>query len=59
MSSYDFLGIPMNLTATGPSRQATGPPRSGAGVAIGMLRGYHNVSWRSQRFKNSIEKAIN
>ena len=25
--------------ATGPLTQATGPPRSGGGVAIGMLRG--------------------
>ena len=26
-------------TSTGPPTQATGPPRSGAGVGIGMLRG--------------------
>ena len=25
--------------ATGPPTQATGPPRSGAGVGVGMLRG--------------------
>ena len=31
ISKYGFL--------TGPLTQATGPPRSGAGVAVGMLRG--------------------
>ena len=30
--------------AAGPPRQATGPSRSGAGVGVGMLRGYHDVS---------------
>ena len=38
-------------TNQGPPRQATGPPRSGAGVGVGMLTGYHNVSWKSQRFR--------
>ena len=27
------------MMATGPLRQATGPPRSGAGVGVGVLRG--------------------
>ena len=35
-------------------RQATGPPRSGAGVADDMLRGYNNISWTSERFKHAI-----
>ena len=39
----------------GPPRQATGPPRSGAGVGVGMLGGHQNVSWRSQSL---TEKAI-
>ena len=43
-----------SIGATGPPRQATGPPWSGAGVGVGILRGYHNVSWKSQRFKNLI-----
>ena len=43
---------------SGIPRRATGPPRSGAGVGVGMLRGYHNVSSRSQRFKNLTKKAI-
>ena len=30
-----------------------GPPRSGAGVGIGMLRGFV-VFWKSQRFKKCI-----
>ena len=32
------------------------PGRSGQGarVGVGILRGCHNVSWTSQRFKNSI-----
>ena len=46
--------------SAGPPRQATGPSRSGAGVAVGMLlKGYHNVYWRSQIFKDSTEKAMN
>ena len=36
----------------GPPRQATGPTRSGAGVGVGMLRGYHHVS------KKLTEQAI-
>ena len=30
------------LDTPGPPRQATGLPRLGAGVGVGMLRGYHN-----------------
>ena len=36
--------------------EATGPPRLGAGVGVGIMRGYQNVSWRPQ---NLTEKAIN
>ena len=49
--------VAVDFKATG--RQATGPPRLGAGVEVGMLRGYHNVSWTSQRFKKLTDKAIN
>ena len=31
----------------------------GASVGVGMLRVYHNVSWKSQRFKSLTEKAMN
>ena len=34
-----FLFVVVSLFATGTPRQATGPPRSGAGVGAGMLRG--------------------
>ena len=34
--------------------QASGPPRPGAGVGVGMLRRCHNVSWKSQRVKKMI-----
>ena len=30
---------PYLFLVTGPPRQATGPPRSGAGVGVGVLRG--------------------
>ena len=36
--------IRMDLLATGPLTQATGPPRSDAGVGIGMLRGISLLS---------------
>ena len=48
------LGIPILANSgqdIGPPKQATGPPRSGAGVGVGMLMGYHNVSWKSHRFE--------
>ena len=38
---------------SGPPRQATGPPRSGAGVGVGILKGVV-VFWKSERFKNMI-----
>ena len=41
--------------ANGPLRQATGPPRSDAGVGIGILRGFL-VSWKSQRFEKMISR---
>ena len=31
---------------------------SGAEMGVGMLRGYHNVSWRSQRFKKNEQESI-
>ena len=34
-------------------QKATGPPRSGAGVGVGIFRGFM-VSWESQRFKKLI-----
>ena len=35
--------------ATGPPGQATGPPRSGAGVGIGMLRGAgDSLTWKQK-----------
>ena len=34
-----FPDFPDFHKAMGPPRQATGPPRSGAGVGVGMLRG--------------------
>ena len=39
--------------APGPPRQATGPPRSDAGVGIGILKGLV-MSWESKRFKKWI-----
>ena len=33
---FENLGAPL---AAGPPRKAMGPPRQGAGVGIGMLRG--------------------
>ena len=35
------------------ARQASGPPRSGAGVRVGILKGFV-VSWKSQRSKSLI-----
>ena len=42
--AFDFLikqqklkNVPTNNSNNGPPRQATGPPRSGAGVGVGML----------------------
>ena len=45
----------------GPPRQATGPPRQGAGVGVGMLRGYDNVSLEISKIqiKKLSEKAMN
>ena len=44
--SFDFFKVDLDPDpisglgpATGPLTQATGPPRSGGGVAMGMLRG--------------------
>ena len=42
-----------NIRATGPLTQATRPPYSGAGVGVGMFRGFM-VSWESQRFEKLI-----
>ena len=33
----------MDIMDTGPPIQATGPPRSGAGVGVGMLRGIQKI----------------
>ena len=44
-----MTGTEEGTIATGPLRQATGPPRQGAGVGVGLLRG----------FKNLTENAIN
>ena len=48
--SYDFLTLSwqergIHAIQTGPPRpprQATGPPRQGAGMGVGMLRGFEN-----------------
>ena len=40
---------------TGPPIQATGPPRLGAGVAVGMLRGLKNLTRKSHE---SAEKKL-
>ena len=39
----------------GPLRQATGPPWSGAGVGVGMLRGAgDSLTWKYKSYKISI-----
>ena len=38
--------------ATGPPTQATGPPRSGAGVGVGMLRGTGDLFFDFVGFKD-------
>ena len=42
-------------TSRTTNRQATGPPRSGAGVGVGIFRGVA-VSWKSQRLKKMISQ---
>ena len=45
------------IVETGLAKQ-TGLTETGlATVGVGMLRGCHNVSWKSQKFKNLAEKA--
>ena len=39
MANRALISEPRKLKLVGPTRQATGPPRSGAGVGLGMLRG--------------------
>ena len=51
------IKVPIGSVWTvGPRRQAMGPPWPGRGVGLGMLGGggYHDVSWKSQRFKKWI-----
>ena len=37
--SIDYRLLLLSKSSPGPLRQATGPPRAGAGVGVGMLRG--------------------
>ena len=39
---YDLTDVDVRNTQRGPPTQATGPPGSGAGVGVGMLRGARN-----------------
>ena len=45
----------LNEEATGPLRQATGPPWSGARVGVGMLRGAgYSLTWKYKSYQLSI-----